>query len=188
MARWLPQNLAELSDMGGGATAGSREWCMVVLGLAKHTRSSGIRREARRRYRQPAGFSARQRRAGPRDCRGAHPLRQRRRRRRHSVAALVPRAEIEGEMARRRWGCRRGSCRRRCASSPAASRNRRRCIIFINQLREKIGVMFGNPETTTGGRALKFYASIRIDIRRIACHQGWRCRCRGSHPREGREE
>ena len=62
------------------------------------------------------------------------------------------------------------------------------CLIFINQLREKIGVMFGNPETTTGGRALKFYSSVRVDIRRIASDQGRRQRRRRPHAREGREE
>ena len=78
------------------------------------------------------------------------------------------RRKSKARWATRRWACRRASCRRRSASSPASVSKSKTCLIFINQLREKIGVMFGNPETTTGGRALKFYASVRIDIRRIA--------------------
>ncbi|MEM0996505.1 MAG: recombinase RecA [Bacteroidota bacterium] len=84
-----------------------------------------------------------------------------------SVAALVPRAEIEGEMGDSKLGlqARLMSQAMRKLTSAIAKTN---CVcIFINQLREKIGVMFGNPETTTGGNALKFYASVRIDIRRI---------------------
>lgn len=84
-----------------------------------------------------------------------------------SVAALVPRAEIEGEMGDSKMGlqARLMSQAMRKLTSAIAKTN---CVcIFINQLREKIGVMFGNPETTTGGNALKFYASVRIDIRRI---------------------
>jgi len=84
-----------------------------------------------------------------------------------SVAALVPRAEIEGEMGASHMGLQArlmSQAMRKLASIASKSKT---CIIFINQIREKIGVMFGNPETTTGGRALKFYASMRIDIRRI---------------------
>lgn len=85
-----------------------------------------------------------------------------------SVAALVPRAEIEGEMGDNHVGlqARLMSQALRKLTSIVAKTNT--CCIFTNQIREKIGVMFGNPETTTGGRALKFYASLRIDIRRIA--------------------
>ncbi len=85
-----------------------------------------------------------------------------------SVAALVPRSELEGEMGEAQMGLQArlmSQALRKLTSIVAKSKT---CLIFINQLREKIGVMFGSPETTTGGRALKFYASIRIDIRRVA--------------------
>jgi recombination protein RecA len=85
-----------------------------------------------------------------------------------SVAALVPRAELEGDMGDAQMGLQArlmSQALRKLTSVVAKSGT---CLIFINQLREKIGVMFGSPETTTGGRALKFYASIRLDIRRIA--------------------
>src|SRR5512134_3375105 len=84
-----------------------------------------------------------------------------------SVAALVPRAELEGEMGDSHVGLHArlmSQALRKLTGSVSRSRT---MIIFINQIRMKIGVMFGNPETTTGGRALKFYASVRIDIRRI---------------------
>ncbi|MHB0976003.1 MAG: recombinase RecA [Candidatus Aquicultorales bacterium] len=84
-----------------------------------------------------------------------------------SVAALVPRAEIEGEMGDSHVGLQArlmSQALRKLAGSISKSKT---TAIFINQLREKIGVMFGNPETTTGGRALKFYASVRIDVRRV---------------------
>ena len=85
-----------------------------------------------------------------------------------SVAALVPRAELEGEMGDSHVGlqARLMSQALRKLTGQVAKSNC--CIVFINQIREKIGVMFGNPETTTGGRALKFYSSVRVDIRRIA--------------------
>ena len=85
-----------------------------------------------------------------------------------SVAALTPKAEIEGEMGENKMGlqARLMSQALRKLTSNISKTNT--CCIFINQLREKIGVMFGNPETTTGGNALKFYASIRLDIRRIS--------------------
>lgn len=85
-----------------------------------------------------------------------------------SVAALVPRAEIDGEMGQSHMGLQArlmSHALRKLSGSIAKSKT---CVIFINQIREKIGVMFGNPETTPGGRALKFYASVRIDLRRIA--------------------
>ncbi|MGH7394542.1 MAG: recombinase RecA [Candidatus Methylomirabilales bacterium] len=85
-----------------------------------------------------------------------------------SVAALVPRAEIEGEMGDAHVGLQARLMSQALRKLTAAISKSRTCVIFINQLREKIGVMFGNPETTSGGRALKFYASIRLDIRRIA--------------------
>ena len=85
-----------------------------------------------------------------------------------SVAALVPKSELEGEMGDSHMGVQArlmSQALRKLTGSVSKSRT---CLVFINQIRETIGVMFGNPETTTGGRALKFYASIRLDIRRIA--------------------
>ena len=84
-----------------------------------------------------------------------------------SVAALVPRAEIEGEMGDAQMGLQARLMSQALRKLTGVVAKSKTCLIFINQLREKIGVMFGNPETTTGGRALKFYASVRIDIRRI---------------------
>ena len=84
-----------------------------------------------------------------------------------SVAALVPRAELEGEMGDSHMGL-QARLMSQALRKLTASISRSRClVIFINQIRQKIGVMFGNPETTTGGNALKFYASVRLDIRRI---------------------
>ncbi|MFH1336712.1 MAG: recombinase RecA [Candidatus Zixiibacteriota bacterium] len=85
-----------------------------------------------------------------------------------SVAALVPKAEIEGEMGDSHMGLQArlmSQAMRKLAGSISKSKT---CVVFINQIRMKIGVMFGNPETTTGGNALKFYSSVRLDIRRIA--------------------
>jgi recombination protein RecA len=85
-----------------------------------------------------------------------------------SVAALVPKAELEGEMGDSFVGLHArlmSQALRKLTGSVARTNT---CLVFINQIREKIGVMFGNPETTTGGRALKFYSSVRVDIRRIA--------------------
>ena len=84
-----------------------------------------------------------------------------------SVAALVPRAEIDGEMGDAQIGLQARLMSQALRKLTAVVSKSNTCLIFINQLRVKIGVMFGNPETTTGGRALKFYASVRIDIRRI---------------------
>ena len=84
-----------------------------------------------------------------------------------SVAALVPRAEIDGEMGDAQVGLQARLMSQALRKLTAVVSKSRTCLIFINQLRVKIGVMFGNPETTTGGRALKFYSSVRIDIRRI---------------------
>ncbi len=84
-----------------------------------------------------------------------------------SVAALVPRAEIDGEMGDAQVGLQARLMSQALRKLTGVVAKSRTCLIFINQLREKIGVMFGNPETTTGGRALKFYSSVRIDIRRI---------------------
>src|ERR1700746_151625 len=84
-----------------------------------------------------------------------------------SVAALVPKAELEGDMGDPSMGLQARLMSQALRKLTAIVSKSRTCLIFINQIREKIGVMFGNPETTTGGRALKFYASIRLDIRRI---------------------
>src|SRR6202158_4667078 len=85
-----------------------------------------------------------------------------------SVAALVPKAEIEGEMGEAQMGLQARLMSQALRKLTGVVSKSKTCLIFINQLREKIGVMFGNPETTTGGRALKFYSSVRLDIRRIA--------------------
>src|ERR1700751_6022583 len=85
-----------------------------------------------------------------------------------SVAALVPRAELEGEMGDAQMGLQARLMSQALRKLTGIVSKSKTCLIFINQMREKIGVMFGNPETTTGGRALKFYSSVRIDIRRIA--------------------
>src|SRR5881409_556793 len=85
-----------------------------------------------------------------------------------SVAALVPRAEIEGEMGEAQMGLQARLMSQALRKLTGVVSKSRTCLVFINQLREKIGVMFGNPETTTGGRALKFYSSVRVDVRRIA--------------------
>jgi recombination protein RecA len=85
-----------------------------------------------------------------------------------SVAALVPKAEIEGEMGEAQMGLQARLMSQALRKLTGVVSKSHTCLIFINQLREKIGVMFGNPETTTGGRALKFYSSVRVDIRRIA--------------------
>jgi len=85
-----------------------------------------------------------------------------------SVAALVPKAEIDGEMGEAQMGLQARLMSQALRKLTGIVSKSKTTLVFINQLREKIGVMFGNPETTTGGRALKFYASVRIDIRRIA--------------------
>jgi len=85
-----------------------------------------------------------------------------------SVAALVPKSELEGEMGDSKMGLQARLMSQALRKLTATINKTNSCCIFINQLREKIGVMFGNPETTTGGNALKFYASVRLDIRRMA--------------------
>ncbi len=84
-----------------------------------------------------------------------------------SVAALTPRAEIEGEMGDSHMGLQARLMSQALRKLTAAINKSKTCVIFINQIRMKIGIMFGNPETTTGGNALKFYSSVRIDLRRI---------------------
>lgn len=84
-----------------------------------------------------------------------------------SVAALTPRAEIEGEMGDSRMGLQARLMSQALRKLTANISKTKTCVMFINQLREKIGIMFGNPETTTGGNALKFYSSVRVDIRKI---------------------
>jgi recombination protein RecA len=85
-----------------------------------------------------------------------------------SVAALVPKSELDGEMGDSHMGVQARLMSQALRKLTGIVSKSRTCLIFINQIREKIGVMFGNPETTTGGRALKFYSSVRVDIRRIA--------------------
>ncbi|MCS7315139.1 MAG: recombinase RecA [Bryobacterales bacterium] len=85
-----------------------------------------------------------------------------------SVAALVPKAELDGEMGEAYVGVQARLMSQALRKLTGIVSKSNTCLIFINQIREKIGVMFGNPETTTGGRALKFYASVRVDIRRVA--------------------
>src|ERR1700683_4979456 len=85
-----------------------------------------------------------------------------------SVAALVPKAELDGEMGDSHMGLQARLMSQGVRKLTGVVSKSKTCLIFINQIREKIGVMFGNPETTTGGRALKFYSSVRVDIRRIA--------------------
>jgi len=85
-----------------------------------------------------------------------------------SVAALVPKAELDGDMGDSLPGLQARLMSQALRKLTAVVSKSKTCLIFINQIREKIGVMFGNPETTTGGRALKFYSSVRVDIRRIA--------------------
>lgn len=84
-----------------------------------------------------------------------------------SVAALTPKAEIDGDMGDQHMGLQARLMSQAMRKIAGIANKSKTCIIFINQLREKIGVMFGNPETTAGGKALKFYASIRVDIRRV---------------------
>ena len=84
-----------------------------------------------------------------------------------SVAALTPKAEIEGDMGDSRMGLQARLMSQALRKLTSNINKTNTCVVFINQLREKIGVMFGNPETTTGGNALKFYASVRVDVRRI---------------------
>jgi recombination protein RecA len=83
-----------------------------------------------------------------------------------SVAALVPRAELEGEMGDAQMGLQARLMSQAMRKLTGITMRTKTCLIFINQVRDKIGVMFGNPETTTGGRALKFYSSLRIDVRK----------------------
>jgi recombination protein RecA len=85
-----------------------------------------------------------------------------------SVAALVPRAELEGDMGDAQMGLQARLMSQALRKLTGIVSKSKTTLVFINQIREKIGVMFGNPETTTGGRALKFYASVRVDVRRIA--------------------
>lgn len=89
-----------------------------------------------------------------------------------SVAALVPKSELEGEIGDQHMGLQARMMSQALRKLTATLSRSNTCAIFINQIREKIGVMFGNPETTTGGRALKFYASIRMDIRRLSGIKG----------------
>ena len=105
-----------------------------------------------------------------------------------SVAALVPKAEIEGEMGDSHVGLQARLMSQALRKITGALNQTKTTMIFINQLREKVGVMFGSPETTSGGKALKFYASVRLDIRRIETLKDGTRRGRQPDPRQGREE
>ena len=105
-----------------------------------------------------------------------------------SVAALVPKAELEGEMGDCMMGLHARLMSQALRKLTGIFSKSKTCLIFINQLREKIGVMFGNPETTTGGRALKFYSSVRARYSAHRLDQRWRRRGGQSHQGEGGEE
>ena len=105
-----------------------------------------------------------------------------------SVAALVPKAEIEGEMGDSHMGLQARLMSQALRKLTAIVAKSNTCVIFINQIREKIGVMFGNPETTTGGKALKFYASVRLDIRRIETIKNGQDARGQPRARQGRQE
>ena len=105
-----------------------------------------------------------------------------------SVAALVPKAEIDGEMGDSHVGLQARLMSQALRKLTAIISKSNCVVIFINQLREKVGVMFGNPEVTTGGRALKFYASVRMDVRRIETLKQGGGGCRKPGPRKGCEE
>ena len=105
-----------------------------------------------------------------------------------SVAALVPRAELDGEMGDSLPGLQARLMSQALRKITAIVSSSNTCFIFINQLREKIGVFFGSPETTTGGKALKFYASLRLDIRRIGAIKDGDKNGRQPHARQGRQK
>ncbi len=105
-----------------------------------------------------------------------------------SVAALVPKAEIEGEMGDAHMGLQARLMSQALRKLTAATARNNTAVAFINQLRQKIGVVYGNPETTTGGNALKFYASVRLDIRKIGTIKNGEQIIGTRDPREGREE
>jgi len=105
-----------------------------------------------------------------------------------SVAALVPKAEIEGEMGDAHMGLQARLMSQALRKLTAATARNNTAVAFINQLRQKIGVVYGNPETTTGGNALKFYASVRLDIRKIGTVKKRRADHRHPRPGQGREE
>jgi len=100
-----------------------------------------------------------------------------------SVAALVPRQELEGQMGDATVGAQARLMSQALRKLTAAIHKAKTCCIFTNQIREKIGVMFGNPETTPGGRALKFYASVRLDLRRVNVIKDSAGKVLGSHVR-----
>jgi recombination protein RecA len=105
-----------------------------------------------------------------------------------SVAALTPKAEIEGEMGDSHVGLQARLMSQALRKLTGNIKRSNTMVIFINQIRMKIGVMFGSPETTTGGNALKFYASVRLDIRRIGAIKKRRGSGRQRDPRQGRQE
>ena len=135
---------------------------------AEHALDPTYAQRARREHRRAAGLPAGLRRAGARDRRHARALGARSTSSSiDSVAALVPRAEIEGEMGDTHVGLQARLMSQAMRKLAGTLSRFDTTAIFINQLREKIGVMFGNPETTPGGRALKFYSSVRLDVRKI---------------------
>ena len=105
-----------------------------------------------------------------------------------SVAALVTKAELEGDMGDAHVGLQARLMSQALRKLTAAISRSKCCMIFINQLREKVGVMFGSPETTSGGRALKFYASVRLDVRKLEHDQDRTRRRRFADARQGRQE
>ena len=105
-----------------------------------------------------------------------------------SVAALVPKAELDGEMGDSHMGLQARLMSQALRKLTSVVSRTNTCLIFINQIREKIGVMFGNPETTTGGRALKFFSTVRVEIRRNGVDQGRRKRDRQPDARQSRQE
>ena len=98
-----------------------------------------------------------------------------------SVAALTPKAEVDGEMGDSHMGLQARMMSQALRKLTTVVARSNACLIFINQVREKIGVMFGNPETTTGGRALKFFSSVRVEVRRSTALKGGRNRRRKSY-------
>ena len=134
---------------------------------AEHSMDPTYAKAHRRQRRRPAGLAARLRRAGAGDRRDARAQRRLDIVAIDSVAALTPEAEIEGEMGDSFVGLQARLMSQALRKLAGTLSKTGTICVFTNQLREKIGVMFGNPETTTGGRALKFYATIRLDIRRI---------------------
>jgi recombination protein RecA len=167
----VSRSTARVDRQDHAHAAGHRRDAEARRHLRLHRRRARARRAVRAKARrQPAGaadLAARHRRAGARDRRRAGPLGSVDLVVIDSVAALTPKAEIEGEMGDSLPGCRPRLMSQALRKLTGTIKKTNTMVIFINQIRMKIGVMFGSPETTTGGNALKFYASVRLDIRRI---------------------